>query len=209
MIFLIGGPPKCGKTTLAKCLAHKRRIPWISADTLQNVVWAYTPKTKRPALFPHNRQRMPSNDKYYSEYSSRQIVQGYIGQAKTSYDAIRMTVETYLEDGENIIIEGYQVTPEIVHRIGKKYGQKNIKAVFLVRCDEQKFVLDVRKSVTPNDWILRRTKNETTYWRIAKMVVEYSRYFETEAKKHRLKTFDMSQGFNNQVRAIEKYLALK
>ena len=46
MIYLIGGPPKCGKTTLAKKLAGKYQIPWISADTLQNIVWAYTPKEK-------------------------------------------------------------------------------------------------------------------------------------------------------------------
>lgn len=209
MIYLIGGPPKCGKTTLAKRLAYKRHVPWISADTLQNIVLCYTPKAKRSALFPHSHRRKGSNDQFYSSYSPEQIVKNYIAQGKATYNAISMIVETYLKDQEDLIVEGYQVTPSIVNRVLKRFGQKNVKAVFLVRCDEQKFALDVRKSVTPNDWILRRTKNEVTFKRIAKMVVEYSRYFEIEAKKYRLKTFEMSRSFNNQVHKIVAYLSLK
>ncbi len=209
MIYLIGGPSKCGKTTLAKRLAYKHRISWISADTLQNIVWAYTSKAKRPALFPHSRRRVSSNDKFYATYTSRQIVQGYIAQGKTSYDAIRMLTETYLKDEEDIIIEGYQVTPEIVHRIKKKFGRINIRAVFLVKHNERKIVRDIHRTGTSNDWILRRTKNTATYGRIAKMVVEYSHYFETQAKRHGYKVFNMSQDFTDQIQRIEKYLIPK
>lgn len=35
MIYLIGGPPKCGKTTLAKQLAKKLGIQWVATDTLE------------------------------------------------------------------------------------------------------------------------------------------------------------------------------
>ena len=41
MIYLIGGPPKCGKTTLAKKMAKKLHIQWIAADTLQVVARKY------------------------------------------------------------------------------------------------------------------------------------------------------------------------
>lgn len=205
MIYLIGGPPKCGKTTLAKKLSDKYRIPWISADTLQNIVWAYTPKEKHYIFFPHSYLRGDSNDEFYSEHSPQQIAENYIAQGKTTYDAISMMAETYLTDKDDFIVEGYQVTPEIVDTIFKKFDREHIKAVFLVKYDEQKFIQDIHKSTTPNDWIIRKTKDESTYGKIAKMVAEYSRYFETEAKKYGFSVFNMDEDFDKQLDTIEKY----
>ena len=206
MIYLIGGPPKCGKTTLAKKLADKYRIPWISADTLQNIVWAYTPKGKHSTLFPHSYLRGDSNDKFYSEYSPQQIIENYITQGATTYDAINMMAETYLTDEDNFIVEGYQVTPEVVNDIFKKFGKGHVQAAFLVKYDEQKFIQDIHKSITPNDWIIRKTKDEATYGRIAKMVAEYSRYFEREAKKYGFSVFNMDGDFDKQLDVVERYL---
>ena len=206
MIYLIGGPPKCGKTTLAKRLAREYQISWISADTLQNIVWAYTPKNNHASLFPHSYLRGESNDEFYSEHSPQQIIKNYIAQGETAYDAISMMAETYLTDNDDFIVEGYQVTPEIVDRIFKKFGKEHVKAVFLVKYDEQKFIQDIHKSTTPNDWIIRKTKNEATYGLIAKMIVEYSHYFEKEAKKYGFKIFNMDNEFENQLNAIEKDL---
>ncbi|MFZ3073959.1 MAG: hypothetical protein WA093_02405 [Minisyncoccales bacterium] len=207
MIYLIGGPPKCGKTTLTKKLAAQYQIPWISADTLQNIVWAYTPEDKRPALFPHSHSREQSNDEFYSKYTPQQIIKNYIAQAKTVYDAVSMMAETYLADEDDFIVEGYQVTPEIVDRIFKKFGKDHVRAVFLAKYDEQKFVQSIHKSTTPNDWILRKTKDEATFGRIAKMIAVYSRYFEDESKKYGLEVFNMDEDFSGQMCAIEKYLA--
>jgi len=204
MIYLIGGAPKCGKTTLAKRLAEKYQIPWISADTLQNIVWAYTPKEKRETLFPHSHLRGESNDGFYSKYPAEQIVKNYITQGEATYSAIKMMAETYLTDGDDFIVEGYQVTPEVVNEIFEKFGQEHVKAAFLVKYDEQKFVENIHKSTTPNDWIIRKTKDEITYNLIAKMVAEYSRYFETEAKKYGFAVFNLDGDFNEQFEIIKK-----
>lgn len=206
MIYLIGGPPKCGKTTLAKKLAREQHIPWISADTLQNIVWAYMPKEKHSTLFPHKYLHGGSKDEVYTQHTPQQIVEQYITQGKVTYDAISMMAETYLTDEDSCIVEGYQVTPEIVDRIFKKFGTEHIKAVFLVKYDEEKFIQAIHKSTTPNDWILRKIKEEATYGCIAKMIVEYSRYFEKEAKKYGFKVFIMDGDFDEQIAAIEKEL---
>jgi 2-phosphoglycerate kinase len=209
MIYLIGGPPKCGKTTLAKKIAQEHQISWISADTLQNIVWAYTPKNKRASLFPLSYSREKSNDEFYSKHSSQQIIKNYIAQGKTAYDAISMMAETYLADEDDFIVEGYQVTPKIVARIYKKFGKEHVKAVFLVKHDKQKFIQDIHKSTTPNDWIIRKTKNEAAFELIAKMIAEYSRYFEKEAKNYGFEVFNMDNDFNSQMDAIEKILRSK
>lgn len=206
MIYLIGGPPKCGKTTLAKSLSQKSGIPWISADTLQNIVWVYTPEKKRPAFFPHSHLRAETNDEFYSQYSPQNIVENYVAQGKATYEAIMMMAETYLTDEDDFIVEGYQVSPEIVNRVMNKFGREHVKATFLLKYDEKKFVKDVKKSTTPNDWILRKTKDKSTFVKIAKMVAEYSRYFETEAKKYDLPTFIMDENFEKQLALIESPL---
>lgn len=38
MLYLLGGPPRCGKTTLARRIAAARGIGWFSTDTLRDVV---------------------------------------------------------------------------------------------------------------------------------------------------------------------------
>lgn len=205
-VYLIGGPPKCGKTTLAKALSKELSIPWISADTLQNIVGAYVPESEHAALFPHSCLRGDDNDEFYAAHSAKEIVDSYITQGKTTYDAISMMAETYLTDKDDFIVEGYQVTPEIVDRIHKKFGTEHIKSVFLTKHDTDKFVEDVQKSTTPNDWILRKTKNPDTFQKIAEMVVEYSRYFEQEAEKYNFSVFQMDIDFEDKIQDIIQYL---
>lgn len=84
----------------------------------------------------------------------------------------------------------------------KKHGKDHVRAVFLVRNDEEQFVEDIHKSTTPNDWIIRRTKNESTYPKIAKMVVEYSDYFQKEAKRYDLPVFQMDKDFDGQINEL-------
>src|SRR3972149_9634388 len=91
---------------------------------------------------------------------------------------------------------------ELSDRIFKKFGKEHAKAVFLVKYNEQKFIQDIHKSTTPNDWIIRKPKNKATYGRIAKMIAKYSNYFEKEAKKYGFKIFNMDNEFENQLNAI-------
>jgi len=205
-VYLIGGPPKCGKTTLAKALSKKLHIPWMSSDTLENLAWAYTPKEQHPALFPHSYVRGESNDEFYAHHAPEAIVQGYVEQSKATYDAISMMAETYLTDKDDFIVEGYQVTPEIVSRILKKFGSEHIRTAFLIKQDAEKMVQDFHKSTTPNDWILRKTKKETTFVKIAQMIAAYADYTEKEAKKYNLPVFEMDSDFSASLEKAMKHL---
>ena len=100
-----------------------------------------------------------------------------------------------ITDGNDYIIEGYQVEPALVARLVKKYGKERFSAVFLTKLDTQAFLKDLRKSTTPNDWILSNTKNTETFLKIANMVQHYSDYFQTEAEKHGFTTIDLSRNF--------------
>jgi 2-phosphoglycerate kinase len=201
-IFLIGGPPKCGKTTLAKELSTKLNIPWISVDSLQNIVYEYADKNFRNKNFPHKNMKGDTNDETYTLNSVENIINAYIDQGKTSYNAISMLVESQLVDKDNYIIEGYHITPEFVNQIISKFGNDNIVPIFLVKTDKDEFIKNIQKSTTPNDWIINKTKNLETFSKIADMVVNYSKYFELEAKKYNFSITSMDQNFSQQINQI-------
>ena len=209
MIYLIGGPPKCGKTTLSKKMSRELGIPWISADTLQVIARKYMNKKDAVKKFPWSairRKNKSSNDITYGKYTAKEIVELYNVQAEATHDAIDMFSVCEITDGNDYIVEGYQVTPKLVATLSKKYGANNFKTVFLARKDTQKFIEDCKKSTTPNDWILTNTKQPETYLKIANMISEYSSFFEKESKKYGYRVFNMDQDFHAQLDIIKSYL---
>jgi 2-phosphoglycerate kinase len=201
-IFLIGGPPKCGKTTLAKELSTKLNIPWISVDSLQNIVYEYADKNFRDSNFPHKNMKGDTNDETYTLNSVENIINAYIAQGITSYNAISILVESQLVDKDDYIIEGYHITPEFVNQIISKFENDNIVPIFLVKTDKDEFIKNIQKSTTTNDWIINKTKNPETFSKITDMVVNYSKYFELEAKKYNFNTNSMDQDFSQQMNQI-------
>jgi 2-phosphoglycerate kinase len=201
MIYLIGGPPKCGKTTLAKALAQAKGIPWVSTDTLQSVIKPYIRKGEYAEKFPASFQRCEDNDEKYSKYSVDEIISAYQKQAVTSAAAIEMFTLSELTDGNDFIIEGYHVTPDLASKLKSKFPQKT-RSLFLVQGDKQRCVDNIKNSTTPNDWILARTKKEGTYDAIAEMICAYSKIIHTEAEKHGLKIISLDGDFENKIQEI-------
>lgn len=209
MIYLIGGAPKCGKTTLAKKLSLALKIPWISTDSLQSVVQAYTNKNDIPKKFPWSFQRKKTkriNDVIYNIFSAGKIIKFYRKQAKGVFKAIEIMTICEITDGNDLIIEGYHIEPSLAIKLRKKYGEENIRSVFLVKTDINKFVQDIKKTSTPNDWIMARTKNEETYLKIAEMICRYGKFFGSEAEKSRLAVFNMNDDFKNKIDSAITYL---
>jgi 2-phosphoglycerate kinase len=211
MIYLIGGPPKCGKTTLAKKLSKKLGIQWVASDTLQVVaheyVSKYASKKEMDELYPHNGQKGGTNDETYSLNNPQQIATNYIKQAKISYDAVDVFSICEITDGNDYIIEGYHVTPQLAARLISKYGSKHFRVLFLVKSDIKKFVQNVKKSSTPNDWILAKTKKIETFYKIAEMVNYYGLFFYKEAKKYRFKVLNMDNNFGGQLKKAMELLS--
>ena len=209
MIYLIGSPPKCGKTTLSKKITKDYQIPWVSADTLQCIALAYIDKKEHNEKFPTRTQGREGNDEKYNDYSSKEIIDAYIKQGRTSYDATDMFAISEITEGNDYSIEGYQVTPELAKNLIDKYGKDKIKPIFLTKHDKQLLIENFEKSTTPNDWILTGTKDKKTIFpKIANMISEYSKYFEEEAKKHGFKVFNMDHDFNHKLKEAVEYLGI-
>ncbi len=201
MIYLIGGPPKCGKTTLAKYLLKEKGIPWVSTDTLQNIVKAYTKEKDFVKLFPSSVQRCDTNDEKFSKFPSDEIINAYRVQARTIWDAIYMFVVSEITDENDFVIEGYHIEPEFIAKLNNEYKDK-IQSIFLIKKDEVKFVENIKESSTLNDWIVENTKESETYNKIAKMISEYSEIFEKEAQKYNLDIINMDDDFDRKIKTM-------
>ena len=202
MIYLIGAPPRCGKTTLAKKMSKQTRIPWLSCDTLDSITQVLTPKEKWQQKFPYTFLRRKknvarSNDAFYNTYPPTKIVSVLKKEAQTVCLTIDTVIACEIADGNDYIIE----------KMIKKYSQQNVKAIFLTKFNINKFAEDVHKSTTPNDWLIVLTKKQETFVKVGKMVSLYSKYFEKESVKFGLKTFNMDVNFNSQITKAIKYLA--
>ncbi|MFA5127629.1 MAG: hypothetical protein WC457_01320 [Patescibacteria group bacterium] len=210
MIYLIGAPPRCGKTTLAKKMSKQTKIPWISCDTLDSITHAYIPKNQWQKKYPYSSLRKRggarNNDEFYSMYTPKKIMTVLKKEAETVYGAIDAIVACEIADGNDYIIEGYHIVPEFAKKMINKYGKQNVRAVFLTKFDENKFAVDVHRSTTPNDWLIVLTKKEETFIKVGKMVSLFSHDFEKEANKFGLKSMNMDTRFNEQINLAIKYL---
>jgi 2-phosphoglycerate kinase len=208
MIYLIGGPLKCGKTTLAKRLSKITGIPWISVDILRQIAKKYTDPSRHAELFPINtitKQMQNNNDLLYSRYSIKEIINACQKQGESCYDAIEIMTLSNAE----YIIEGHQVTPELLEKLTSQHGKKkDIKGIFLTKTNREKLVQDFTKNPFPEeDWIIKGTKDrKETFPKIANMIAKYSEYFEAEAEKYRFKVLKMDNDFENQIENAIKYI---
>lgn len=210
MVYLVGGPPKCGKTTLAKRFSKKSGIPWISGDILQHIVQDGLTPRELARQFPYSQVKKVTKgsiDTLYKLYSSREIIGMYRAAAKAIEKTVGSFVDGVIADGHDYILEGLHIEPEMAAGLIKRYGKSNIRAIFVVRTNENQFLRDVRKSTTNNDWILRGAKQAVTGSRIANMICSYGKDVEKKAKKLKLKVFRFDNGFSGRVAQAINYLS--
>jgi 2-phosphoglycerate kinase len=207
MFYLIGGVPRSGKTTLAKKLALKTGIPWVSTDTLESVVMGYVSPESLDNMFPKSlirKQTNQSNDEMYTAYSSAQIVDAYLTQGKSLERAIEAFVECETKYKHEFILEGHHIHPEFVARLKERF---ELKAIFVGRDSVEKTVGAITQHANENDWVTTKTKNPETYQKIAGMLVNFSQYFRESAKVNGLTYISVEDNYNEKIEEVSTTLA--
>ncbi|MBD3270366.1 hypothetical protein GF376_02470 [Candidatus Peregrinibacteria bacterium] len=186
MFYLIGGAPRCGKTSLSKAISKKTGCPWISGDTMEGIVRQYVAAGDLDKLFPKNVMRRlteGSNEKMYNSYSSEEIAKAYLEQGKTSHKAIEAFAASEIVTGHDYVIEGHQVHPDLADALIKKFGRENFRVLFLGKTDLDGLVRGFSLNIANDCWIKNKSASTDIYPKIAEMIAEYSRFFKFEAKK--------------------------
>lgn len=123
MITFIGGFSCTGKTLLAQKLLKEKQIPYFSVDYLKMGIFRSNP------------------DCGFTPLDSDEHIAGYL------WPIIREMAYTYIENGQDMVIEGCYILPEHVHDIGEKY-RDDIKFVFVGFSEkyiQQRFETDIIK----------------------------------------------------------------
>jgi 2-phosphoglycerate kinase len=182
MLYLIGGAPRCGKTTLARQFAKTRCCSRVPADYLGTAFTNYIPATELQDRYPD--WQTATVDERYERYSTGEIIANYRTKAATTWPGLRGFLIYALYDQHEMVVEGYHLEPAFVHELCTSYPQLPISAVFLCRTQSDQLQADLQRSTDPQDWVLRSATKPGTFSRVATMVYQYSGFFQTEAKAY-------------------------
>ena len=126
-IYLIGGAPTVGKSTIAQALARHFDIPWISTDQIRDLLRTVAKRSDYPKLF--NGEGYDA-EKYLTEFSAEQIVDKEMEQGDVVWIGIKGMIEQDYTWVDGFVVEGVNILP---HLVDKDFASnKRVKAVFLV-----------------------------------------------------------------------------
>jgi 2-phosphoglycerate kinase len=197
VLYLIGGAPRCGKTTVAARLAARRGCSRVPADYLGTAFTNYIPEGELPHRYPA--WGTATVDERFERYAAREVIANYRTKAATCWPGVRDFLSYAAYDRHAMVVEGYHIEPAFVRQFAADHAQFPVRALFLHRSDAEQLEGDLRRSRDPEDWVLRSATRPETFRRVAEMVVAYSAFIEAEARACGLMSFSMDGPFEERV----------
>jgi len=165
VIYLLGGPPCCGKTTVARQLARASGSAWMHTDYLATAfaAYAHTDDASAPQLaLPPGMPRERRNDARYARYTATEVVAHYRALAGRAWPGLRAIIEYALFDGESLVLEGFHFDPALLRDwlAGDGAGYAgDVMPVFLVREEPTDIERALRRGGHARDWVTTQTRD--------------------------------------------------
>jgi len=167
VVYLIGGPPRCGKSVLARRLTTDRAIPFIPTDLIWAIVELSQPEWRTPMR--KGPGRIPAAAKMFEPYLERAI--------------------TFLKPvAQPNGIEGEVITPETAARLS---ADGDLRAVFLVGLSAT--AADIVDSRGPNPWLEAAAPDLVSS--VTGEVRSWSRHVQSACRRLSLPCFDVGEDF--------------
>lgn len=178
MIYLIGGCPRSGKSTLARKILQEKKIAFTSLDILAQAL-----KKGLPELGFHT----------HSDFEY------YVSKCESYFPFIWPFIKTSYYLDENYVIEGCDFTPHHAKKYQKLALEKGfeIKVIFLGFSKITDY--EIEKFGSKHSWMHGKTKDEIK--ESGEKFLKISKYNAKECKELKMKYFDVS---GNDVVALEK-----
>lgn len=184
MIYLIGGPPRVGKTTLAEALARRTSLPYFTLDHVASAITPFIPAEEYAARLPLSFAREEanfSNDVFFARHPAEQVVGFYLRQAATYWPGVESFIRYAVRDDHDLILEGWQILPRPLREVVAPADENRLRAVFLYKRDERDIASGLRAGAAKNDWVTKNTRDESTFPAVARMVSHFGGLVEKEA----------------------------
>jgi 2-phosphoglycerate kinase len=188
MIYLLGGPPKVGKSTISGTIRQQHAVSVVSTDSLGAVlenVWR--PETA-PALFDKDKfNKLPSAEREkLVTRDAAELIDYVRRESHVVWQAVVAFSGRENEEGRDVLIEGVGVLPELVSRL-----EDIPHRVVFIGNQGENHEENIKKSAedNENDWMRGRSDQ---YMRIfALFVKRMSVYIEQEANKYGFEYIEM------------------
>jgi len=206
MIFLLGGPPRVGKSIISSEIRQKYAVSVVSTDTLCAVLENVMSSEAAPDLFVFNKfYEMPIAERVKLMMTDPAELIDYVRrESHVVWKAVEAFIRRENDEGRDALIEGVAVLPELVSHL------EDIphRVVFIGNQGED-HKENIKKFAAKNkhDWM--RGASDQYIGAFAVFVKRMSVYIEQEAKKYGFEYIDMdNELFGDVTEEVVKSLGL-
>jgi len=204
MIYFIGGPPRVGKSIIAKAITTKHGISAVSTDSLGAVLETVLDPEAEPGLFAISRfNEMAEADRIrLLVRNTTRRIDYQIEESVAVWRAVEPFVVREQDEGRDLVAEGVAVLPELVAQLeGVDYR------VVFVGNQGNKQQENIRRSAKENEHDWMRHASDEYIDAFAAFVVAMSSYIEKEAHRYGFEYIEMdSKPFNDAVAEVVAWL---
>jgi 2-phosphoglycerate kinase len=207
MIFLIGGPPRVGKSIIASEIRQKHAVSVVSTDTLGAVLEHVLSPDAVPDLFVFGTfHDMPMTEQVAFIMQDPAALIAYVRkESHVVWNAVEAFLRREHAEGRDVLIEGVAVLPELISQI------EDIphRVVFLGnQGDHHHEHMKQSAQEHAHDWM--RDVSDQYIGAFAIFVKRMSAYIEQEARKYGFSYIEMDgRPFQDIAGAVVESLGLK
>jgi 2-phosphoglycerate kinase len=174
MIYLIGGPPRVGKSTIANILLEKSNIAFIDTDWIVHMLMFASPNSG------------------VATYKNL-ILDEFINKAEKFYPYLYQFIKYNQPVVNRYLIEGDVILPKYITQLNKEF---ETRSVFLGTSYLTSEIL--LNNPSSNDWWIKKMTNEDLE-KLCRYVVEISEYLANECDKYKLNYIDVNKNYKLEI----------
>jgi 2-phosphoglycerate kinase len=206
MIFLLGGPPRVGKSSISSEIRQKYAVSVVSTDTLGAVLENVLSPEAAPDLFVFNKfYEMAMVERVKLMMTDPAELIDYVRrESLVVWKAVEAFIRRENDEGRDALIEGVAVLPELVSQL------EDIphRVVFIGNQGED-HKENIKKFAAKNEHDWMRGASDPYIGAFAVFVKRMSVYIEQEAKKYGFEYIDMDKElFGDVTEEVVKSLGL-
>jgi 2-phosphoglycerate kinase len=206
MIFLLGGPPRVGKSIISSEIRQKHAVSVVSTDTLGAVLENVLNPEEAPDLFiisKFNEIPMAERGKLIMK-DPAELIDYVRKESHVVWKAVEIFIRRENNEGRDALIEGVAVLPELM----SKLDDIPHRVVFIGNQGEN-HKLNIKKSAEKNEYDWMCGASDQFIGAFAMFVKRMSAYIEQDAKKYGFEYIEMDKGlFGDVMEEVMKSLGL-
>jgi 2-phosphoglycerate kinase len=213
MIYLIGGSPRAGKSTLSKALGGRLGCTFVSVDTLNYGILMtlkeFVPEFDALEMYQDHKLFWESGrdrNRLYLEHTSADVLAAHKAEARASWPFLKAWIERQIKffPNLNLILEGYQLTPELIQELLAKHPNQ-IKYCLLVQTNPETILRSIQADSSPGNWASKPDYTAHTRQSISLTISLIGQFITEQAQKYSLDLVNTELNFEQAITgAIQK-----